>query len=335
MSGSTGLGRRRLLQLTAGAGLAMLAGCRTNENTPRLLAASETLPRSWRRTLPSPWTLMPLKDGKQEIFADAAALRSVDLIALTDGWLSACPEDDLQPVQADPLRRQLDATARQFLDLFSPSRAEQLLPVGVSPWVMLFRGGQAWQGAAERGWDLLLDPALAGRIVLPASPRFVIALADRMAAGDALERLRRQVLTFDDRQGINWLLKDRARLVVTPLQRCMGLLKRDPRLSAVLPEAGAPLHWTLLVRPRDTREPLPQEWVDLAWGQPLRTRLLASGWRPPLQSLDRDRVNEGLPRRWMDLLIPSPERWARCWSLPPLSKAQQDQSIQRWRRSAP
>ena len=100
---------------------------------------------------------------------------------------------------------------------------------------MLFRNGSAWLEAAQGGWDVLLDPTLAGRVVLPASPRFVIDLADRLGGEEALRRLRAQLLTMDDRQATSWLLKGEARVVVLPLQRCMALLRQDPRLRAVLP----------------------------------------------------------------------------------------------------
>lgn len=336
MSGVTPLSRRRLLlQFGGAAGLALLAGCRQGAKPPKLLAAAETVPSRWRKALPSPWQFLPLKPEDSLTLKGKAERESVDLIALTDGWLTSFPQDLLQPVQAAPLQSQLDQTAAQFLQLQGSTRAAQLLPVAVSPWVMVFRGGDRWRSTSVDRWEVLLDSALTGQVVLPQSPRLVIELADRMNASDALERLRRQVLTYDDRQGINWLLKDKARVLVTPLQRCMTLLRRDPRLSAVLPSSGAPLHWTLLVRPAATREPLPQAWVETAWSLPMLSRLVASGWRPPLGSLDLPQLRAGLPSRWRDLLLPPLDVWSRCWSLSPLTQQQRDSLSQRWRASAP
>ena len=80
-----------------------------------------------------------------------------------------------------------------------------------------------------------------------------------MSSDAALLRLRGQLLTMDDRQATNWLLKDEARVVVLPLQRCsfcfggihascMALLRRDPQaLMAVLPDCCSHLLSTLLV----------------------------------------------------------------------------------------
>ena len=333
--GSSVLSRRHLLQLAGGAGLALLAGCRRGGPVPRLVSAAETLPKAWRLTLPSPWTFSPLDPEERDPFWTAVTRNQADLIALTDGWLQACPTDQLQPVMAGGLPGQLDATASQFLELLGPQRAERVLPVGVSPWVMLFRNGMSWRAAAEQGWDVLLEPSLRGRVVLPASPRLVMDLSSHMEADDALPRLRQQLLTLDDRQGLNWLLKDRARVVVVPLQRCMQLLRRDPRITAVIPASGAPLHWTLLVRPVGTREPLPRAWVESAWTSPLRGRLLAMGWRPAVQDLVDEASELLLPRRWQELLLPSAQVWSRCWSLPPLSPQEQGRLSERWAASTP
>ncbi len=328
--------RRRLLQLLGGSGLVVLAGCRGSNSAPRLMAAAETLPKLWQSTLPEPWRLLPLKPEDAQVFWAAVTREQVDLVAVTDGWLSLCPEDQLQPVEAGSLPTLLDEAAKRYLRSLGSIRASQVLPVGVSPWVMLMRHGDALQSAAKPlNWNVLLDPALKGRVVLPASPRLVIDLAARITEADALPRLRQQVLSFDDRQGMNWLLKDRARVVVLPLQRCITVLRRDPRLQAVLPESGAPLHWTLLVRPSQTREPIPRAWVEAAWEPPLQTRLLATGWRPPLRDLELKPLGIDLPKRLRTLLLPPEQVWNRCWSLPPLTLQQQALMVDQWRASSP
>jgi hypothetical protein len=240
----------------------------------------------------------------------------------------------LQPIEAAPLQQQLDPLAQQFLKTLGPL-ASQVLPVGVSPWVLLIRRDSVADANKRLGWQMLLDPQLQGQIVFPASPRVVIDLADRLDQPDALQRLRRQALTFDDRQAVNWLLKGAAKVVVLPLQRCLSLLRRDPRMDVILPNQGAPLHWTLLARPKDTKEPLPQPWVELAWREPMRRRLLQEGWRAPLPTavLDADRLQ--LPERWRSLVLPPDHLWNRCWSLPPLSPEQRISLEQRWLASAP
>ena len=335
MSGPTPFGRRRLLQLLGGAGVAVLAGCRGSGSIPRLSTSAGTLPKPWLQSLPKPWQTLVLKPGDPDIASGQASRDRADLLALTDGWLATVPDDELQPIGSGPLSSRLDNVANLFLKGLGPSRASRVLPVGVSPWVMLFRHGEDLVAAGQRSWDVLLSPELQGRVVLPASPRLVMDLANQMEVPDALRRLRQQVLSFDDRQGINWLLKDRAGVVVLPLQRCMSFLRRDPRLRAALPERGAPLHWTVLVRPDGTREPLPRSWVESAWEQPLLMRLLAMGWRAPVKQPAPMKLRSRLPSRWSSLLLPSPEIWSRCWSLAPLNPKQQARLVEQWMASSP
>ena len=69
--------------------------------------------------------------------------------------------------------------------------------------MLLFRNGAEWAEAAGAGWDVLLEPSLAGQVILPASPRWVIDLLDRCGGDAALQRLRQQLLTMDDRRATN------------------------------------------------------------------------------------------------------------------------------------
>ena len=328
---SRGIHRRQLLQMIGGAGLLSLAGCRSGGAQPRLLAPAGVLPKTWTMELPPPWQLTTAKALDQGPLADAVQM---DLLACTDGWLDMLSAVALQPIAAAPLRNQLDAVALRFLEDLGPL-ASLVLPIGVSPWVLLVRRSPVVDAMKGLGWQMLLDPQLKDQIVMPASPRLVIDLADRLGQPDALKRLRGQVLTFDDRQAVNWLLKGSATVVILPLQRCVSVLRRDPRMDVILPAQGAPLHWTLLARPEDTREPLPQGWVEQAWRAPLRRRLLQDGWRAPLPMavLDADRLQ--LPERWRSLVLPPADVWNRCWSLPPLNPEQRVSLGKRWRASAP
>tara|TARA_Y100000746_G_scaffold56666_1_gene45783 strand:- start:889 stop:1740 length:852 start_codon:yes stop_codon:yes gene_type:complete len=281
--------------------------------------------------LPDPWQLTSAKALEQWTQGDAA---QADLLACTDGWLDTLSAVALQPIEAAALSNQLDPLAQQFLKMQGPL-ASQVLPVGVSPWVLLVRSNPFVNTIKQLGWQMLLDPQLKGKIVFPSSPRVVIDLADRLEQPDALQRLRRQALTFDDRQAVNWLLKGVAKVVVLPLQRCLSLLRRDPRMEVILPNQGAPLHWTVLIRPKDAKVPLPQQWVELAWREPMRRRLLQEGWRAPLATAVLDADRSQLPERWRSLVLPPDDLWNKCWSLPPLSPEQRISLAERWRASAP
>ena len=230
------------------------------------MAPAGVLPKPWADALPKPWRLT-LAPAQQDWTPDDQA--RADLLVIGDGWLDVHSADTLQPIASEPLRRQLDGQAEALLGELGALQ-DRVLPLAVSPWVMLLRDEPAM---TQEGWPLLLDSSVAGRVVLPASPRLVMSLAEHLGGGQALSALRRQALTYDDRQATNWLLKGEAKVVVLPLNRCIALLGRDPRLRAVLPGSGAPLHWTVLLRPEASREPVPQSWVEQGWQDPLRRRL--------------------------------------------------------------
>ena len=326
------LSRRHVLQMIGATGSVLLAGCRQATASPTLMAPAGVLPKPWADALPKPWRLM-LASSQQEWRPEDRA--RVDLLVMADGWLDAYSADALQPIASEPLRRQLDRQAQSLLGELGALQ-DRVLPLSVSPWVMLLRDDPAM---TQKGWSLLLDSSMAGRVVLPASPRLVMSLADHLGGSQSLSTLRRQALTFDDRQASNWLLKGDARVVVLPLNRCIALLRRDPRLRAVLPASGAPLHWTVLLRPEASREPVPQSWVEQGWRDPLRRRLVQLGWRAPITSSDPVSGSmadqNALSVRLRPLLFPPAETWSRCWSLPPLPPQGQKDLERLWRDSAP
>ena len=326
------LNRRRFLQLAAFTAAAGLGGCGRGGSVPTLRAAPEILPSVWRRSLPAPWRFAPLAGFNP---LESPWPLPTDLLALTDGWLSQVSPQRLQAIAADTLLNRIGPAGQRFLREAPLDWRHLLLPVAFSPWVMVIRRDGSNVPSPAAGWDALLDPAFQGKLLLPSSPRLLISLAERMDDRDALRRLRAAALSFDDRFGLNWLLQGDARVAVLPLQRCMSALQRDPRLTAVLPQQGAPLHWTLLARPSQTAEPVPQDWVLKAWKQPLLSRLLAQGWIPPLPK-DELVVAEGrIPRRLRPLVLPQDSVWKQSWMLWPTPASEAPGLQQLWEASAP
>lgn len=324
--------RRRFLNLVALTAAAGLSGCGRGGSVPTLRASPEILPSLWRRDLPAPWRFSALS-GLAPLQAPLPV--PTDLLALTDGWLSAVNPKRFQAIAAEPLVSRLGSLGQRFLHEMPLIWSSRLLPVAFSPWVMVIRRDGNTALAPEAGWDVLLDPALKDKLLLPSSPRLLISIAERMADRDALRRLRAAALSFDDRFGMNWLLQGDAKIAVLPLQRCMATLQRDPRLTALLPEQGAPLHWTLLARPSNITEPLPQDWVLKAWKQPLLSRLLAQGWIPPLPRDELIAAESRIPLRLRSLVLPLESVWKRCWILPPTNATEAQRLKELWEASAP
>jgi len=342
------LPRRRLLQLGLAAGATLmlpplLAGCGRGDG-PLLLAAEGGLPAAWLKELPGPWR-QQLLESPQAVLAAAglapgAAVpglaAGLGLVALADGWASALPLPGWQPFGAPALLARLMAAAQPVARLFQPPTAPALaFPWAFSPWVLVLRSQPelARRARGPEGWQVLLDPALRGQLVLPASPRVTIELCG--ADPHRLRQLRAQALAYDDQHALHLLRSGEARAAVVPLQPLIPLLRRDQRLEVVLPASGAPLSWQLLLRPKGAPEAPPLEWLGALLEPSLLPKVLAAGWVPPLPRAQLEPALQRLPRSVAQLLLPPEPVLERCWSLPPLDPTRRQQFQALWDGAAP
>jgi len=342
------------------AALGAAAGCapaRTGQ--PQLLSVKGDLPKAWLQELPSPWQPRALESPEQLLsLVDRSALQEqplagAALLALGDGWAQQLDRARLQPLEAPALLEQLAPMAQAPSRLFAAEGAVPLaFPWAFGTWLLVLRSRPDLWRQRELGWSLLLDPSLRGKVVLPSSPRVVIELALRqlgLSSGDPqalsnpalpqqLSQLVGQALALDERDGLNLLLAGEADAAVVPCHRAIPLLKKDPRLSAFLPESGSPLWWQLLLRlpPQDAAggdPPLPLEWVRDGLSLPLLDRLLASGWVPPLPRQRLEPVLQRWPERLRPLLLPSEAVLQRCNNLPVFTPAERSRWQTRWDQS--
>jgi len=327
---SPGLSRRSLLRLGAASALTLLAGCDRQETL--LLGSRGDLPAAWVRRLPKPWRSQLLEDPAQVLARAAAPLTG--LLQLSDGWAGELGPADLQPIGTPALLERLEPMAAPLARLHGPPGAGPLaFPWSYGPWVLVLRSRPDLARRRSEGWDLLLDPSLAGRLVLPSSPRVSIELVGEDP--ERLRRLRRSALAYDERDGLSLLLTGEAEAAVLPRQRVVGLLRRDPRLQVLLPERGSPLSWNLLLRPAGPHPEPPLEWLGEALEPPLLPALLAGGWVPPLPRDQLQRALTDFPAAIAALLLPPQTVLERCVSLPPLTAAERRRLQQLWDGAAP
>lgn len=129
------LRRRQVLQMIGATGTVLLAGCRPATSVPTLMAPAGVLPKAWADALPKPWSLTLAPAQQDWRPADQAR---ADVLVIGDGWLDAHPADTLQPIASEPLLSQLDGQAKALLASLGALQ-DRVLPLAVSPWVMLLR----------------------------------------------------------------------------------------------------------------------------------------------------------------------------------------------------
>ncbi len=329
------INRRTLLKYGLWLGVSGLTGCGRNVPQAYLASTKDTLPKEWLKILPSPWRFQLLSNKAGNKPYRPADLLGNDLVAFGDGWLSTISPEIITSINVEQFLQFFDEKALEFLNTMPLEFQGSVLPLAVSPWAMLFRNGNSWIADAREGWDVLLDPNLKGHLVLPESPRLIMSIAQTIARDDALRRLRRQVLTFDDRNGLNWLLSGDARVVVLPLQSCFRALSRDPRLSLAVPKKGAPLNWTLLVRPVGSNESLSLDWIKKTFSSPLLPKLLAGGWIPSIKQSELRTHLSQVPQEYKSTVVLPKETWEKCWSLTPLTVSSRKQLEYKWNNSTP
>lgn len=330
--------RRRLLALSAGAGLAVLAGCRPSRSGT-LIHSAGTLSQSWLGQLPKSWATRRL-DGPQEVLSASEA----DLVQLVDGWATTAPAERFQalPGAIQPLLERLDPIALPISRLLGPAAGPPMaFPWALGTWVLMVRRRPDLIERASEGWSLLLDPSLKDRLILPSSPRVVISLLAGPGSRtepdlpERLCRLRSQALAFDDIGGLNLLLAAEADAIVLPSQRAVPLLRRDPRLQAVIPAGGSPLIWNLLLRPAGSSQAPPINWLSKVLQEPLLTRLLAEGWVPPLPRATLEPLLRNQSAAIRSLLLPELAVLSQCHTLAPLNETERAQQQALWDGAAP
>ena len=136
--------RRDFLRLSIGAGLLGLASCTKSSDRLILSTSSDIFPKELFSTLPSAWKVEDLRINSKLNPYEFIFNGESDLIALQDGWLSGVPPNELALLGTPTLYKSLGAKARDFLKAFENDYENKILPIGVSPWVMIFRNGDPW-----------------------------------------------------------------------------------------------------------------------------------------------------------------------------------------------
>ncbi|MEL7503860.1 MAG: extracellular solute-binding protein [Cyanobacteria bacterium J06554_6] len=289
---------------------------------------AEQLPQPplWRRWLPAqpqpqPPDLLTLGDSWLQAAITQELIQPLPLADLTD-W------DKLPPAWQQLVRRNANGTPDQSGKLWGAPYRVQPLVIAYSP-----RAVQAL-GSPPVGWNDLLDPALQGRVALPAQPHLIASIVLK-SLGQPLKDLSTltaepgarqltaflsQARGFDSSTSLKALINEDVWAVVGWSGDVLATLQRYRQLKGSFPQEGTLWSTDLWVRPASAQAAvsLATDWMTFCW-QPstaLQISLSSNGIAP--RYLQNDRPDELANQT---LLLPEADEIDRSELMPPLSAA--------------
>ena len=327
-------GRREFIKYGLISSLFFLSGCSTSQKKLALRGVSNSFPSEFVNSLSTDWEFFPIRDIDLKNFSYNSTLQEkTDLLVLNDGWISELAINSFQEIKVDNIRNNFSKQTNSFLEGLGEDYKKKLLPLAVSPWVILFRNEDALALKNKDTWEVIFSNSLANQIVFPRSPYLLISIAQKIDLVNDFLKIKSQAKTYDDRNAVNWVVSGRANAAVLPLSNCVKALVEDPRLSVLLPKEGSPLNWTVLASPSLPPESFPIEWVDSLWGATYLRRLISKGYLPPTSFSDLRRKNINVSKRYQSIFLPEESVWNKCWSLPILSADEKKALALYWNNS--
>ncbi len=328
------LGRRDFIKYGMISSVFVLSGCSTAQQKLSLRGVSSSFPSEFINSLSKAWEFVPITDIDLKNFSYNSTLQEkTDLIVFNDGWISNLPYELLQEIKAPYIRDDLSKHASSFLEGLGEDYKSRIIPLAVSPWVILFRNEDSLALKNKNSWKVIFSSELANQIVFPNSPYLLISIAKKIGSDNDFSKVKSQAKSFDDRNALNWVVSGRANAAVLPLSSCVDSLIKDPRLSVLFPQEGSPLNWTVLASPLLSSEPFPTDWFDSLWGPTYVRRLIRKGYFPPTSFSDLRRKNINVFQNHQSIFIPEESFWNKCWSLPMLSFEEKKNLASLWNDS--
>tara|TARA_Y100001968_G_scaffold306321_1_gene323033 strand:+ start:1008 stop:2009 length:1002 start_codon:yes stop_codon:yes gene_type:complete len=327
-------GRREFIKYGLISSLFLLSSCSTSQKKLTIRGVSNSFPSEFVSSLSTGWEFSPLEGIELTKFPhDSTLQEKTDLLVIDDGWISNLPINLLQDIKANNIRNNFSKQTSLFLDGLGEDYKKKLLPLAVSPWVILFRNEDSLALKNKNSWEVIFSSSLENQIVFPNSPYLLISIAQNIDLINDFSRIKTQAKSFDDKNALNWVVSGRAKAAVLPLSRCVDSLIADPRLSVLLPQEGTPLNWTVLASPSLSSEYFPTYWFDSLWGSTYLSRVVSKGFLPPTKLSDLRRKNINVPKQYQSTFLPEESVWNKCWSLPILDFERKKDFALNWNNS--
>ena len=328
------LRRREFIKYGLLSSLFFLSGCSTSQKKLALRGLPNTFPSEFIESLSAEWEFFPIKDIDLKNFTYNNIFQNkTDLLVLNDGWISNLSINSLKEIKADKIRNKFNNQTRSFLNGLGEDYKRKVLPIAVSPWVILFRNEDSLALKNKNSWEVVFSSSLTNNIIFPKSPYLLISIAEKLNFANNFSKIKTQAKSFDDRNALNWVTSGKAHAAVLPLSSCVDSLVDDPRLSVLLPQEGSPLNWTVLASPSKSLANFPDDWFDSFLGTHYLTRVLRKGFLPTTNFSELSRKNLNVPQKYQSIFLPEESVWNKCWSLPMLSFERKKDLASNWNNS--
>ncbi len=328
------LGRRDFFKYCALSSLFVLSGCSSSKRKLVLRGISSSFPSEFIDSLSSDWEFLPIKDIQLKKNPYNFTLQEkTDLLVLNDGWISKLTFDSLKEIKASKIRNNFTNQTNSFLDGLGEEYKNKILPIAVSPWVLLIRNEDSLALKNRKSWEVIFSSSLTNQIVFPNSPYLLMSIARKIGFLQDISKIKSQARSFDDRNALNWVVSGRANAALLPFSSCVDSLIKDPRLSVLLPQEGSPLNWTVLASPALSLEAFSSDWFELLWGPTNLRRVIRKGYLPPTSFTNLRSKNFNISRRYQSVFLPEENIWNKCWSLSLLNDEDKRKLALTWNNS--
>ena len=328
------LRRREFIKYGLLSSFFFLSGCSTSQKKLALRGLPNTFPSEFIEGLSAEWEFFPIKDIDLKNFNYNNIFQNkTDLLVLNDGWISNLSINSIKEIKADKIRNEFNNQTRSFLNGLGEDYKRKVLPLAVSPWVILFRNEDSLALKNKNSWEVVFSSSLTNNIIFPNSPYLLISIAEKLNFAKNISKIKTQAKSFDDRNALNWVTSGKAHAAVLPLSSCVDSLVDDPRLSVLLPQEGSPLNWTVLASPSKSLANFPDGWFDSFLGTNYLTRVLRKGFLPTTNFSELSRKNLNVPQKYQSIFLPEESVWNKCWSLPMLSFERKKDLASNWNNS--
>ena len=312
--------RRQFLNYGKLSLLLLLNSCSNSSKKIRISLQSSFYPKSLKDMLPAFWQQENINFSNYELVKNKQKLNNSDFILINDGWINSINIENYQNINNLFPNDKLNNRSKDFINSFKENQRNKLFPIGLIPYAVVIKNNKDLIYDANRSWDFLLDEKLKDKIIFPQSARIMISISKKINFKNSLNKLRSQVMLFDDRNSINWLINSQASVAIIPFSLCLKYLKIDPRLSIVFPNNGVPLIWNFILSKSKINNKILIDWINSFEKMAAIDKLANQGWYLPFNneySQEKYNINSR-----NNSFGPSKICWENSWSLSPIDNTE-------------